>query len=45
MPKDVDRILHECFKPKKGKPNLRKVPVNIERARQHMDKAHENLRE
>lgn len=44
MPKDIDRALHECFHPKEGKPNLRKVPINIERARQHIDKAHSNLR-
>jgi uncharacterized protein (UPF0332 family) len=44
MPKDIERVLHECFHPKKGKPNLRKVTVNIDRARQHIDKAHRNLR-
>lgn len=44
MPKDIERTLSECFHPKEGKPNLRKIPVNIERARQHIDKAHRNLR-
>lgn len=44
MPKDIDRTLHECFHPREGKPNLRKVPINIERARQHIDKANSNLR-
>lgn len=44
MPKDIDRTLHKCFHPKEGKPNLRKVPVSIERVRQHMDKANSNLR-
>lgn len=44
MPKDIERALRECFHPKEGKPNLRKVTVNIDRARQHIDKAHRNLR-
>lgn len=44
MPKDIERTLRECFHPKEGKPNLRKVPVNIERVKQHIDKAHQNLR-
>jgi uncharacterized protein (UPF0332 family) len=44
MPRDIERALRECFHPKKGKPNLRKVPVSIERAKQHIDKAHRNLR-
>ena len=44
MSKYIERILGECFHPKKGKPNLRKIPVNIERAGQHIDKAHSNLR-
>jgi len=44
MHRDIERALRECFHPKKGKPNLRKVPVNMERARQHIDKAHSNLR-
>lgn len=44
MPKDIKRALRECFHPKKGKSNLRKIPVSIERAKEHMDKAHSNLR-
>lgn len=44
MPKDIEKALCECFHPKEGKPNLHKVPVNIERAKQHIDKAHGNLR-
>jgi len=44
MPKDIERALRECFHPKEGKPNLRKVPISIERAEQHIDKAHHNLR-
>ena len=44
MTKNMEKILHGCFHPKEGRPNLRKVPVNIERARQHIDKARRNLR-
>ena len=44
MPKNIDKALRECFHPRKGKLNLHKVPINIERSRQHMDKAHSNLR-
>ena len=44
MPKDIERILRGCFHPKEGKPNLKKVPVNMDGARQHIDKAHRNLR-
>lgn len=44
MPKDVERALDKCFHPKEGKPNLRRIPVNMERARQHINKAHNNLR-
>ena len=44
MIKDVEKILHECFRPKEGWPNLHKIPVNAERAGQHIDKAHKNLR-
>ena len=44
MPKDIERALRECFHPKEGKPNLRKVPASIEQARQHIDKAQRNLR-
>ena len=44
MTKDVEKILHGCFHPKEGRPYLHKMPVNIERARQHIDKARRNLR-
>jgi uncharacterized protein (UPF0332 family) len=40
----IEKILHGCFYPEEGRPNLHKVPVSIERARQHIDKAHRNLR-
>lgn len=44
MPKDIEKVLRECFCPKEGKPNLRKISPNVERAKQHIDKAHSNLR-
>jgi len=44
MAKDIEKILKGCFRPKEGRPNLLKIPVNAERARQHIDKAHKNLR-
>ncbi|MFH0731629.1 MAG: HEPN domain-containing protein [Candidatus Omnitrophota bacterium] len=44
MPKDTEKTLRGCFKPREGKPNLHRVPVSTERAGQHIDKAHKNLR-
>ena len=44
MTKDIEKILHGCFYPKEGRPKLHKIPVNTERAEQHIDKAHKNLR-
>jgi len=44
MPENLERILQGCFHPKDGRPNLQKVPVSPERAQQHIDKAHNNLR-
>jgi uncharacterized protein (UPF0332 family) len=44
MPKDMEKTLRECFHPKKGKPNLRKISPDMEIAKQHIDKAHINLR-
>ncbi len=44
MVKDIEKILQGCFYPKQGRPNLHKVPVNLERAKQHIDKARKNLR-
>ena len=41
---NLEKVLHGCFHPKKGKPNLSNVPLNAERARQHIDKSHVNLR-
>lgn len=44
MYENLERILQGCFHPKEGRPNLQKVPVSSERAKQHIDKAHNNLR-
>jgi len=44
MPRDIEKTLRGCFHPKEGKPNLQKVPVNIDRVKQHIDKSHRNLR-
>lgn len=44
MAKDIEVILRQCFNPKDGKPNLRKIPVDIDKARLHIDKSHRNLR-
>lgn len=44
MPENLERILQGCFHPKEGRPNLLKAPVNTQRAQQHIDKAHHNLR-
>jgi len=44
MPEDLGKTLRKCFHPRTGKPNLKKVPANIKRARLHLDKAHSNLR-
>ena len=44
MTKDIEKILHGCFYPKEGRPNLHKILVNTELAMQHIDKARSNLR-
>ena len=44
MPENLEKILHGCFYPKEGRPNLQRVPVNPEHAKQHIDKARSNLR-
>lgn len=35
MPKDIERALRECFHPKEGRSNLHKIPISIERTKQH----------
>lgn len=44
MRENTNGALRSCFRPKEGKPNLRKVPVNLRRAKEHIDKANHNLR-
>ena len=44
MPERLEKILAGCFHPKEGRPNLRKVSINPERAKQHIEKSHSNLR-
>ena len=44
MSKYIDKALHDCFHPKKGKSNLIKIDINIEIGKQHIEKAHNNLR-
>ena len=44
MSEKIERALRNCFYPKEGKPGLRKVPVNLIRAKEHIDKANHNLR-
>ncbi len=44
MPENIERIVESCFHPKEGRPNLHKVPVNLEHVQQHIDKANSNLR-
>ena len=44
MPKDIEKTLRGCFHPREGKPNLKKVSVNKDSTRQHIDRAHRNLR-
>lgn len=39
-----DKLLHDCFHPKAGKPGLRKIPLDINRAKEHLRKAQSNLR-
>lgn len=44
MGDNIEQILQGCFHPREGKPNLKQVPVNMEHAGHHIDKAHHNLR-
>lgn len=44
MPMNSEKTLDECFHPKEGKANLFKIHPNSERAKQHIEKAHSNLR-
>ena len=44
MSENLEKILQGCFHPKTGRPNLQVVPPNIKTTKQHIDKAHGNLR-
>ena len=44
MAENLEKTLHGCFHPKAGKPNLLKVPVSADNAKQHLEKARRNLR-
>lgn len=44
VPNDMERTLRERFHPKRGKANLRKISPDNNLAKQHIDKAHANLR-
>ena len=40
----IEKTLRDCFHPKKGKPNLKKVRIDPARVERHIDKANNNLR-
>jgi len=44
MPEKLEKILAGCFHSREGRPNLRKVSINPERAKQHIERSHSNLR-
>ena len=44
MPRNIDKALQDCFHPKSGKLNLRKVTINPDMVIQYIDKARSNLR-
>jgi len=44
MDKKTENALRNCFHPREGKPNLKKIPENLDRAKEHIDKANHNLR-
>ena len=44
MAERLDRFLEGCFHPRHGRPELRTIASNTRRAREHLDKAHKNLR-
>jgi len=41
---NIQKIVRGCFRSKGGKPNLKQVPVDLERVTRHMDRAQSNLR-
>jgi uncharacterized protein (UPF0332 family) len=42
--KYTDKVLQQCFHPRIGKPGLRKTKPDINRSKEHLRKAHNNLR-
>ena len=44
MPDKLEKTLHNCFHPKKGKPNLQKVLPDDSNVARHIEKASKNLR-
>ncbi|OGF46101.1 MAG: hypothetical protein A2231_05375 [Candidatus Firestonebacteria bacterium RIFOXYA2_FULL_40_8] len=44
MSENLEKILQGCFHPKTGRANLHRIPEDVKSARQHIDKAHGNLR-
>lgn len=44
MKRDTDDILRQCLHPGSGAPQLRRMPPDMRRAREHMEKATANLR-
>ena len=44
MPERLDRLLHECLHPTRGKPGLVRIPPDARAARAHLEKARVNLR-
>jgi len=43
MDKKTENVLRNCFHPEKGKANLKKIPANLDRTKEHIDKANHNL--
>ncbi len=44
MAEAINKTLDGCFHPKEGKPNLRRIAPDTGRAKEHIEKAHRNLR-
>lgn len=40
----TNKLLHDCFHPRVGKPGLRKIKPDVNRAKEHLQKARNNLR-
>lgn len=44
MAEAINKTLDGCFHSKEGKPNLRRIAPDTRRAKEHIEKAHSNLR-